>query len=92
MKSPLAPVLLEHRGFPLVGGVEDVILRAAHLGPLQAAGDVEAEFPSELMAEQLADSLERSATAGFVEAEHVAQVGGVAVPKCALEGLHGGGV
>src|SRR5436190_17469570 len=81
----LCPTLLDHRCFPSIGCAEYVVVRPAHLRHLQRSRNLEAQFPAERVRHESARGLELLAAFLFVEAKHVAEVLGFAVPIGTLE-------
>ncbi len=60
------PALLDHRGLPSLTGCEHIVFGAEHLGSLEAAVDLQADLPAQMMCPQLADRGERRIAACLV--------------------------
>jgi hypothetical protein len=69
LRAASLPAALDHRSLPLFAGIENLVLRAANLRPLELAVHLENDFPAKLVRHQPADRIEAFFTASLVEAE-----------------------
>jgi hypothetical protein len=80
----LAPVLLNHPGFPLVGGVEPRFGGSADLRALEVVIDEQAQFPAKSMRQQFADCDVFNITLCFSERPQIAALDRRAAPDWML--------